>query len=186
MNFKKISKSIEELILEYHKISEIELAGLYWEEIFNKSLLKENFKTDWELGSHASGKDIGILNSPYSFSLKSGKISKKGILTFSGSRTGKYPLLEEKLNFFDGECKNFSHYLFLAKTDLKYKVILIKGDDISSKKLNWYKHKNGKDWIGEENGGISMAIRHSLSHQFWIKIDLEKFKKYNILMKMKR
>ena len=184
-----LGKALEQEIISYSGIRKFPIKGELWEEISVDALKSVGLKVEWEAGSHGSGADIFLPDSGEGISNKSGKITRtkttgKNELSISSYRTTKYKTLEEKLNFFDGDGKNFSKYLVLTREEnketRKYSVILIDAAKVSAKALKWSKKigKTGKQtgWHGyDEKLGIKMNIQKAMSDQFWIYLDLNKF-----------
>ncbi len=184
-----LRKALEQEIISYSGIRKFPIKGELWEEISVDALKSAGLKVDWEAGSHGSGADIFLPDLNEGISNKSGKITRtkttgKHELSISSYRTTKYKTLQAKLNFFDGDGKNFKNYLVLTREEnketRKYRVILIDATKVSAKTLKWSKKmsRTGKQtgWFGhDEKLGIKMNIQKAMSDQFWIYLDLNKF-----------
>tara|TARA_B100000575_G_scaffold36630_1_gene24662 strand:+ start:87 stop:764 length:678 start_codon:yes stop_codon:yes gene_type:complete len=190
LNKNALGKAIKQEIINHSGCNRFPIKGEQWEEISVRALQSVGLNAEWKAGSHGSGADIWLANLNQGISNKSGKITRtkstgKYELSISSYRTTKYKTLEEKLDFFDGDGKNFKNYLILTREEdentRKYKVIFIDASKITAKKLKW-SVKTGKTskqtgWSGvNKNLGIKMNIVKSMSDQFWIYLDLNKFK----------
>jgi hypothetical protein len=119
--------------------------------------------------------------------LKSGREGKSPALLKSSSyRSQKYPLLKEKIQFFDKQGKLFGHYLYLVeyKDEVINKqyttVYLVESKFIKASSFKWeeYFNKHGKltRWKTNENkDGVSMVLEKGTSEQFWITMNANMF-----------
>ena len=159
-------------------------AEIFEELISRHALDPMGIPNAWEPGSHKQGADIDIPQELYSFSVKSAKISgvNKKKMSISSFRTTAYPTLKEKLDFIDGDGKNFSHYLVLAREEdekgrtRKYTVLVIPADLFIAKDLVWVEINSG--WKSmekyDEERGYAMVIQRKMSDQLWIYCDYVK------------
>jgi len=184
-----LGKAMRQEIINHSGCNIFPIKGEQWEEISVRSLRAAGSKVEWKAGSHGSGADIWLTDLNQGISNKSGKITRtkssgKYELSISSYRTTKYKTLEEKVEFFDGDGKNYGYYLILTREEnkniRKYKVLLIDASKITARKLKWSVKtgKTGKQtgWSGiNESLGIKMHIMKSMSDQFWIYLDLNKF-----------
>jgi hypothetical protein len=180
-----LSKALEDGIVRYSGCLKFPIKGEIWEEISVAALEAAGMEVGWEAGSHSSGADIWLSDLNEGISSKSGKITRtkstgKHELSISSYRTTKYPTLKEKLDFFDGDGKNFKNYLVITREEdkknkvRKYSVVLIDATFVNASNLLWT--GKGTGWNGQDTGsGVKMKIQRSMSDQFWIYLDLNKF-----------
>lgn len=137
-----------------------------FEELLSSSL-REVSKLDieWRVGSHTTGKDVKF--NGIRISCKTGVVNKSGILTLSGSRTGRHKTIEEKVNFI-----SLSHddvIVTLSECGDKYKMFFIPSNLLYfGKPLEWsYKITHWKF----DGDIMSCKIKRSMSDQLWMNID---------------
>jgi hypothetical protein len=146
-----------------------------WEEVLYRTLKDIGLSPKWDNDrSHKVGEDI-FENSIGRISCKSGAIEgkKKDKVKFSGSRTGSYKLLKEKLEFLSSSHDDFYFLLAKDKKDInkknfKYKVLIFSSTSCKVDRLNWEKTKGG--WKG--NGSFEATIHNSMSGQLWTTLPL--------------
>ena len=177
LDWKILGPLIKEKISEWSGYSKFPLKGEILEEQLVKCLEDLGLEPGWEPGSHKPGADIT------DYSIKSGQI-KAGVLSISSFRTTKLKSLQEKLDYFDGEGKNYNYYFVLVRTDndkLKvrnYRALIIPSDFICANNFTWKGNygQRGADkgklngWKTDQKHGISLSIAKSMSDQFWIYI----------------
>lgn len=154
------------------------LKGEMWEEVNHKAMLSCGVESDWDPGSHSPGKDLSAL------SVKGCIYSEnKNILKFHSFRTSRFENLQEKLDFFDGEGKNFEYYMILGRTEItttkkmkkerRYHCFVIPADAISVSNLHWY--SDDKKWYTDKVNGYHVEIVKAQSDEYWITLDLNEF-----------
>ena len=195
---RKLAPALQSEIEAYSGICRFPIKGELWEELTVNALENIGVDTDWDPGSHSPGADIWLSTINKGISSKSGKITyAKTIgrreLSISSYRTTRMKTLKEKIDFFDGEGKNFESYMVLAREEDEegekriYRVLLIDAKKVNAGDVRWRKNINRKSkkmtgWEGEsEKSGIKMKIQKSMSDQFWIYLDLNKFDGCDVL-----
>ena len=172
MNINDFAENLKNIIWNFSLTFEVKITDLTLENLIKKALVKSNLNPDWNPGSHAPGADIFLPEQNIGFSVKSGRLNSK-TLTISSFRTTKYNTLQEKLDYFDGDGKNFSSYLVLARNDSDvsryYRAIMIPAELVEAASLQWEEMSTG--WKSEKRGGVQMKIVKKMSDQFWFTID---------------
>ena len=188
---RKLAPALQGEIELYSGICRFPIKGELWEELTVNALEKIGIDTDWDPGSHSPGADIMLSTLNEGISSKSGKITRtkrtgKQELSISSYRTTRIKTLKEKINFFDGEGKNFESYMVLSREEDEkekrriYRALLIDAKKVNAGSVEWIEQKTG--WQGEDRkSGIKMKIQKSMSDQFWIYLDLNRFKAGDIL-----
>lgn len=172
----EVVDNIKSAILQHSGHSVLPLQAERWEEIVVNAFKKQGYHPGWDPGSHKSGVDITLPLLGMSVSCKSAKVEGKRVkrLNFSSFRTTTLETLEEKIEFFDGDGKNFSHYLIIARDGCdrfrKYTVWLIDANHIKASDFDWEESKSG--WKTKERYGFKMYVQKKMSHQFWVSMDL--------------
>ena len=174
---------IEYRIKEHHKLYELPVIAEYWEEIYAKSIEDIEGYSDWRPDrSHSVGKDqiCTIEGTTLKISNKSGKYNPtNNTLQISGSRSGEYKTLKQKLRFFSDKQEDF--YVCLAtstrKTDRKeYYLFSFDTRILNYSEADWQPKysKTGKQsgWLCKTDR-YQAAIQQSLSGQLWTTINLE-------------
>jgi hypothetical protein len=168
-------------IRQHHKLYELPVIAEYWEEIFAKSIEDVEGYTDWRPDrSHSVGKDqiCTIGGNTLRVSNKSGKYnSRKNTLQISGSRSGEYKTLKQKLKFFSDKQEDV--YVCLAtntKKSIRNEYYLF---TFNTKILNYseaiWEPKISR--TGKQNGWYCKTdeyyacIQQSLSGQLWTTIN---------------
>lgn len=179
----ELKNAIEGRIKEHHKLYELPVIGEYWEEIFARSIEDVEGYSDWKPNrSHAIGKDqICTINGlTYKISNKSGKYNPtSNTLQISGSRSGDYKTLKQKLRFFSDKQEDV--YVCLStntkKTDTrKYYLISFDTKILDYSEADW---QPKFDQSGKRNGWVcetdkyKASIQQSLSGQLWTTLKLE-------------
>lgn len=175
--------NIRRRIKQHHYLYELPVIAEYWEEIFAKSIEDIEGYTDWKPDrSHSIGKDqiCTIDGITFRISNKSGKYNpSKKTLQISGSRSGEYKTLREKLKFFSDKQEDM--YVCLATNVKKiskkeYFLFTFSTDILNYSDANWESKfsKNGKHtgWFCETNNYFA-CIQQSLSGQLWTTIYTE-------------
>jgi hypothetical protein len=144
-----------------------------------ESLFSSATESVWTPNNHNPNEDmITEVHSMIRPSLKSGVI-KNGYLTISSHRTTSYKTLQEKLDFLSS--RTYDSYVCLSRRDgekiHKYQLIYFPKNIINFNSLTWvdtYNKKGEKSgWEGiNQDKSIEVKIVKSMSHQVWIKIDI--------------
>lgn len=179
----ELKTRIEYRIKEHHKLYDLPVIAEYWEEIFAKSIEDVEGYTDWKPDrSHSVGKDqiCTIQGTTRKISNKSGKYNQNNkTLQISGSRSGEYKTLKQKLKFFSDKQEDVYVCLATSTKKLNKRHYFLFSFDTSI--LNY----SDADWqpriskTGKPNGWqcktnyYSAAIHQSLSGQLWTLIDTQ-------------
>jgi hypothetical protein len=144
-----------------------------------ESLFSSAIGSEWTPNNHNPNEDmITEVHSMTRPSLKSGVI-KDGYLTISSHRTTSHKTLQEKLDFLNS--RTYDSYVCLSRTDEekihKYQLLYFPKNIINFNSLSWvdtYNKKGEKSgWVGiDQDKLIEVKIIKSMSHQVWIKIDI--------------
>jgi hypothetical protein len=166
-------------IAQYHEIFSLPLIAEQWEETLHRSLEEIGYRTTWTpTRSHGIGEDMNIVGLDHSrISCKSGQFVNdrslgKPCVKFNGSRSMKFPTLEEKVAHFSASHDDY--YFLLAKHknfDGKYKLIIFPSDLCRTDKLTWTESESKKSWNG--SGDFSAVIGKSMSAQLWTTLPLD-------------
>lgn len=166
-----IWNDLKKLLDSHHQIyKKAHVSGLYFEELLCGALKSNQVNYQWICGSHQSGVDIDAYlgNVLVGISCKGGEYVKDGILKFSGSRTGKFKTIEEKLKFIkNGDiicslvCERPVEGKFL------YTMNVIDSDLIDYSNLLWKEIDRGWQGTGPDFGA---EIIKSMSDQVWTEI----------------
>jgi len=195
---RELATALQRLIESFSGICSFPIKGEIWEELSVQALESIGVAADWDPGSHSPGADIMLPILNEGISSKSGKITRtestgRNDLKFSSYRTTQHETLKDKIDFFDGEGKNFESYMVLSREEDEkgerriYRVLLIDASKVNAEDIQWKeniseKTKKQTGWGGEcEKSGIKMIISKSMSDQFWITLDLNKFDGYEVL-----
>ena len=149
-----------------------------WEETLHRSFKELGHDTTWVPDrSHAIGEDMRLPSWKNSrISCKSGQFVTPRALgcecvKFNGSRSTRFPSLEEKLTHF---CKSHDDFYFLlAKKknfDKTYKLLIFESPICRVNQLKWTESNSGKTWNGE--GPFIAQIGKSMSAQLWTTLPL--------------
>ena len=171
--------AITKRVKNYHNLFSLPLIAEQWEETLHRSFNDVGINTSWKPDrSHAVGEDMrleGIENSR--ISCKSGQFIKdrtlnKNCVKFNGSRSTRFPSLQEKINHF---CQSHDDYYFLLAKDKnfnkKYKLLIFKSIVCKIDQLNWTESDSGKQWKGI--GNFKAIIGKSMSAQLWTTLPLD-------------
>lgn len=174
---------IEHRIKEHHKLYDLPVIAEYWEEIFAKSIEDIEGYSDWRPDrSHSVGKDqiCTIEGTTFKISNKSGKYNpNNNTLQISGSRSGEYKTLKQKLKFFSDKQEDV--YVCLATSTKKnsqkeYYLFSFDTHILNYSEAEWQPKysQNGKQsgWFCKTDK-YDAAIQQSLSGQIWTTINLE-------------
>lgn len=144
------------------------------EELITKALADANIDHEWSYGSHGVVTDITLATGE-TISVKSGIWNqKKNILTFSGSRLGSYPTLQDKYNRIVDTKPDF--YIFgstpknpALKTAHEYAFFILTGDEVN--------YGDFTDWVDGPRPtvttpAVTASINATMSHQLWTDVDL--------------
>ena len=177
MSESQLINAIHERIALHHNLYTIPVADLMWEEILAASLVDIGYGGEWEPGSHKIGADITGVKNFGDISCKTGAWQvkpRKGetTLLLNGSRTTKYPTIEEKIEFLSQ--KKEDHYFCLArnkrdwvKGKLAYKLCIF--PTLPHHEMEWEQAGNGKDWYAE-NEQMRCKITRKMSDQLWTEL----------------
>jgi hypothetical protein len=158
------------------------------EHIINRALMQSGYATRHDAGSHKVGADVhltdvsGKTEDGLGISVKTGtvvkaaKLSESDKLTISGSRTGKYKTLEEKINFLTDTSPNvytcISRERGVSDTSISdgknfhYTVYVFSGDLINyGKPEDWDVESKTNAHINSEY--FKAEIRATMSDQVW-------------------
>jgi hypothetical protein len=173
-----IENSIKIRINKHHQLYDLPLTAEYWEETLHKSFSDIGQNTDWQPDrSHKISEDM---KHEYfgRISCKSGAVKitkKKKALVVSGSRTGKYKTIEEKLKFFS--LKKEDVYFCLSrnkkewdKGSKKYYLYVFNSSILNLSEQTW--NETGGGWRCE-NKIYKAWITKKLSDQLWFEINME-------------
>jgi hypothetical protein len=176
----ELIKYIKHRIRLHHKIYDLPVIAEYWEEIFAKSIEDIEGYTDWKADrSHSIGKDqiCTVDGITFRVSNKSGKYNKeRQTLKISGSRSGEYKTLQEKLKFFSDKQEDM--YVCLATDEKRnpkkeYFLFSFSTDILNYSEANW-EPKYSKSAVHTgwfcETDNYQASIQQSLSGQLWTKI----------------
>ena len=168
-------------IKDYHSMFSLPLIGEFWEETLHRSLEEVGQPTTWKPDrSHAVGEDMRLLNIEDSrISCKSGQFIKskslgnKMCVKWNGSRSTKFPTLEEKIKHF---CDSHDDWYFLLaknrKFDKKYKLIVFPSSLVKVDQLTWSENSSGKQYVG--TGAFYANIGKAMSAQLWTTFPMDK------------
>ena len=53
-----VLKEIKERIKKHHELYDSKISSILWEEILYKSFIKNNLKSEWNMGGHGVGTDV--------------------------------------------------------------------------------------------------------------------------------
>ena len=166
-------------ITQYHEMFSLPLIAEQWEETLHRSLDEVGYKTTWEpIRSHAIGEDmrlVGVDNSR--ISCKSGQFINdrtlhKACVKFNGSRSTRFPTIDEKIGHFSASQDDY--YFLLAKHkkfNNQYKLIIFESILCRADKLAWTESASKKSWNG--CGDFSAVIGKSMSAQLWTTLPLD-------------
>lgn len=190
-NSNTFKKSITNQIKRWHSFMTVPVSGVPAENLLHQAILDNGGTSNWmDNNSHKSGADLnGGKHGEVGVSQKTGKITKStNTLTISGSRTTSYDGLDNKINFFDGKCKNFDFYLTISRIDTKkkkklltreYRIFVIPADAIKASSKKWtavpIKNSDKFNYISDSENGLMMRINEKMSGQFWMYIKLDEF-----------
>jgi hypothetical protein len=179
---KTIKRAIQKRIKKHHKLYDLPVIAEYWEEVFAKSVEDGEGYSDWKPDkSHCIGKDqvCTIDGETYRISNKSGKYNRKNeTLVISGSRSGEYETLEDKIKFFSDKKEDV--YVCCATETKKpssknYYIFFFESKLLNYSEANWLpkygKNQTQTGWYCDTDN-YRAEIRHSLSGQIWTTIKL--------------
>jgi len=175
----KFGKAFEQRIYDYARCFSVKITDLTLEELIVQTWKSLGYNPDWDAGGHGPGKDIGVPELCLGFSVKSGKENSKR-LTISSFRTTRFVTLQEKLEYFDGAGKNYTHYLVLSRLEKKacksrpigstiYTARMIPADVVVAGDKEWHNTPSG--WASNTVDGVRLKIQKKMSHQFWFDIE---------------
>lgn len=178
--------SIRENIVKHHNLYDFAVKDFPAENIAAKFFEANNYKVNWDAGSHKQGSDIFIGDASGWFSrgwsIKSAKEPKKGQwLSISSYRTTKYLTCLEKVTAIKKIEEATEGYIIFsrreAKTNdflrVKYFVYVIDREvlDIDSFKIEGPSDKG--DFKGSNDLGVKISIVKSMSSQVWYNVPMQ-------------
>lgn len=175
--------AIKEELLKHHQNYELPVISEYWENLFANAVKTVEGYSDWKPNrSHAVGKDQNctIYGQTFRVSNKSGKYNPtKRTLQISGSRSGKYKTLEEKLQFLSDKQEDV--YVCLATSTDKnatgeYYLFTFDTELLNYAEADWqpkYDREGNQNGWQCETEHYKATIRNSMSDQLWTTIKLE-------------
>jgi len=175
-------EKFEQKVTGYSQMFYFPLKAELLEEVIYNALKETGTNSEWEPSSHKKGTDIEVPDSNEAMSIKSGifKLKNDPELSISSHRSTTYETLAEKIEFFDGDGKNYSSYLVLAREEDEkdkkriYQLLYIPANFITASSLDWVKEYNKKGkhkgWATKKykKHGVKIEIRKAMSDQFWI------------------
>jgi hypothetical protein len=173
--FEEFCENFKQELISYSGYSQFPLKGEMLEERISKALEDSRIAHLWEQGSHNPGADIHLTALGLNWSVKSGQWSGKRApkLSISSHRTTKYKTLQEKIEYFDGPGKNYTHYFILTRqetdTERHYRAYIIDASLISASSREWVTKASG--WTSQKRDGVTIQIQKAMSDQFWIYVD---------------
>lgn len=176
---KEFAKAFDKRIYDYARCFSVKITDLTLEELIVQTWRSIGFNPEWDAGGHSPGKDIGVATLNLGFSVKSGKENSKR-LTISSFRTTTFKTLQEKLEYFDGAGKNYTHYLVLSRHEKKacksrpvgsitYTARMIPADIVVASDKKWSVTPSG--WASNTTDGVRLRIQKKMSDQFWFDIE---------------
>lgn len=177
-NFYLTTKQVSELKNKIEAFNtlfpELRISGVYFEHILY-DVLKNDKPTNWDIYSHKSGMDIkyGGVN----ISCKSGRL-KKGYISYSSYRSGKYKELNDKIKFFNE--RFYDVVLIIVLDGYTYKIYK---KDFVYNELPYQNLKTNEPWIDKGSTikyvgkNIAAVIKKSLSYQLWVSYPENKLEK---------
>lgn len=180
---KDLLDKIEFRIKQHHKLYDLPLIAEYWEEVFAKSIEDVEGYSDWLPDrSHSVGKDqiCTLFGKTIKISNKSGKYNpSSNTLQISGSRSGEYKTLRQKLKFFSDKQEDV--YVCLATSTKKpkmkeYYFFSFDTSILDYDKVEWTpKMSRQNKQVGWQckTDTYYAAIYQSLSGQLWTTINLD-------------
>lgn len=178
-----LKNAIKQELLKHHQSYELPVISEYWENLFANAVRTVEGYSDWTPNrSHAVGKDqkCTIYGQTFRVSNKSGKYNQiKQTLQISGSRTGKYKTIEEKIKFLSDKQEDV--YACLATNTNKritneYYIFTFDTNLLNYSDAEWQpkydKEGNQNGWQCETDHYFA-TIRNSMSDQLWTTIKLQ-------------
>jgi len=187
--FNKYCDEMRILLALHHELYTNICKDVYLEELSSKAFKSIGKRSDWKADcSHEVGRDQTVGDNK--ISNKSGMISidnNNVTIKISGSRTSKFPTLEEKLDFLNkknydyilgcgtatGEKNNEENLLF--DFPRRYYLYVIRGSKIDYVNLLDWKEdqdkKGNQKWQGIGEGIIADIQTKSTSNQLWLTIE---------------
>lgn len=170
-----LKEGMSHFLTYHHELySSVRCKDVMLEELISKSLKKFGIANEWLYGSHNIVTDI-VLQTNENVSIKSGVWNQKqNTLTFSGSRLGSYPTLEQKHAHIMETKPDF--YIFGSKPvypqnieEHEYAFFVLTGEEIN--------YSTPDQWVDGlapslHNENISAEIRPSMSHQLWTTVNM--------------
>lgn len=186
--FEKYCNEMRLYLALHHELYSNICKDVYLEELSSKAFKSIGKGSDWKADcSHEVGRDQTVGEAK--ISNKSGMISIENdnvTIKISGSRTSKYPTIEEKIDFLNkknydyilgcgtatGEKNNEENLLF--DFPRRYYLYVIDGAKINYSNLKWIENKDKKGnqkWQAIGKGIIADIQTKSTSNQLWLTLD---------------
>ena len=180
----RMLQNFENSLIDYHKLFDGgRVQGWELEELLVKAIKSDTNAQHhvlWKEGGHDVDADLRVRTNgdDYPIQVKSGSVNKKGMLSISGHRLGR----------FEGDLKQISDFLRSRDTDI-ISVSYSKNDDergrhhdyclryIDCSLLNsvtsskW--SEKGKQIVQENKFDIVLSLRPTMSWQIWWEIPLD-------------
>jgi len=172
-------ETIKKKIEIHHSLYDIPVADLMWEEILYKSLKDSDMAGDaeWQSGGHGIGADIMNVPNFGDISCKTGAWKERTrigdtVLVINGSRTTKYPSIEEKIEFLSKKKEDVYFCLARNLKDWKqnkkiYRLCIF--PRLRHHEMKWKIAPNGRDWVAE-NSEMKCKITKNMSDQLWTEL----------------
>lgn len=142
--------------------------GELLEELISNALSDAGVDHEWECYSHNSAYDIKIGDTEVS--VKTGSVTKKGIMSISSFRTTKHKTINEKIIHVE---KNKSDVMILCPfIDDAYHVYVIDTKVLSLTNRHWIEDAKGN--FKSIDNVVDASFTKSMSGQLWYKVNLEK------------
>lgn len=170
-----VLQEIKERIKKHHELYDSKISSILWEEILYKSFIKNNLKSEWNMGGHGVGTDVKCED--VSISCKSGVIKGKKIkkLIISSYRTTSLKTIEEKLNYLDQKHEDI--IFSLVHDQDKYRIFVFVQPKIKS--FLW-KETKGQWKTTDSQTWNEFKISKSMSDQFWMNLSLDHWDMWGI------
>jgi hypothetical protein len=170
-----VIEEIKQRIIKHHELYDSKISSILWEEILYKSLIKNNLKSEWNMGGHGVGTDVKCED--ISISCKSGVIKGKKIkkLNISSYRTTSLKTIEEKVNYLDQKHEDI--IFSLVNHNNEYKIYVFVQPQVGQ--LLW-KETKGQWKSIDSNTWNEFKISKSMSDQFWMNLSLDHWNMWGV------